>query len=296
MIARQLALAVLTFVAVMLATFVVSRLAPSQPAGDEIATRAAVTEWQTLRGIDAPVLTQLTRWLGAAVRFDFGSSFVDGRPVRDRVLEGLRATVPLALIAGLLAYALGIPLGFVLALYDGRRLARLVTFTLFALHGVPIFCGALALALLAHGLGLPTPRANALAFGFAVACLTYPALARIARYQRAAVIEALGSPFVAVARAKGLPERVVLARYVLRATLIAPLGLAATELPALLGGSVIVERIFTLPGMGMLAFESILHRDLPVVLGITAFVALVAMASTIGADLLYAVADPRRRL
>lgn len=296
MILRRVVLLVVTFVVILGVTFCVSRLAPGEAMqGDEVATNAAVAEWRALRGADVGLGTQLGRWLIASCSLDFGSSFVDARPVRSLVLESLASTLPLTVAAAFIAYGLGVPLGFLLAVRNRSRLARFVTFALFALHGLPVFVAALLTLIVTGALGLPTPRDNALAVTLAVLCLSYPAVARIARYQRAAVLEVLGSGFVRVARAKGLPERVVLGCYVLRATLVAPVSLLASEIPYLLGGSVIVERIFTLPGMGMLAFESILRRDLPVVMGITALIALVTMASTVLADIVYARADPRRR-
>ncbi|MBC7793530.1 MAG: ABC transporter permease [Clostridia bacterium] len=286
----------MTFITVMLVTFAISRLAPGTVQGDEIATSASLADWQTLRGENAPVTTQLAHWLTASLTFDFGRSFVDGRSVRDRVVEGLAATVPLTAAAALLAYGLGIPLGFVLALRNGRRLARVITFGLFALHGIPVFWTALLASLAARRLSLPTPRGdNAIAAILAVICLSYPGVARIARYQRAAVLETLDSGFVQLARAKGLPRSIVLGRYVLGATIHAPLSLLASELPWLLGGSVVVERVFGINGMGQLTFESILRRDLPVVMGVTALVAGLTIVSTLLADGAYALIDPRRR-
>lgn len=295
MMARRLGLAVVTFLVVIAVTFAISRLAPGDASADEIATSAAVAEWRALRGVDAPFVEQLGRWLVASCKLELGSSFVDGRPVRDRVVESLAHTVPLTLTSAALAYAVGIPVGFLLALHDEKRRARFVTFGLFALHGIPVFWVALLLGLAARATNLPTPRGNALAAVFAIACLSYPAIARIARYQRAAVLETLGAGFVRVARAKGLPERLVLLRYVLRPTLVAPVSLLASEIPWLLGGSVIVERVFTLPGMGTLAFESILRRDTPVIMGVTALIACVTICSTLVADALFVLVDPRRR-
>lgn len=282
-----------TFLVITALTFVLSRFAPGDPyVGDGVADSATVGAWRELRGQDEPVWTQYGRWLAASVSLDFGRSFIDARPVREHLLEALGSTLVITGSAALLTYALAVPLGVYLALTRRRRLARVVDSGLFALHGVPLFWGALMLGLAASASGLVATRGSYL---LPVLCLVYPGLARIARYQKAATLEVADQPPVLLARAKGLPESVLVRRYILRAALSAPLAVMAAELPWLLGGSVIVERIFTVPGMGMLTFDAILRRDIPIIMGATAVVAITALASSLVADAAHALLDPRLR-
>ena len=287
---------VLTFLFITLLTFGLSRMAPGDPyAGDVqggVPTDATLAAWSELRGLGEPLWTQYGRWLAASLSLDFGRSFIDTRPVRELLGEALGTTVAIAGSAALLSYAVAVPLGVHLALSRRRWLASLLDSGLFVLHGVPVFWGALVVGLLASASGLLQPRGS---FVLPVLCLTYPGLARIARYQKAATREVADTAPVLLARAKGLPEALVVRRYVVRAALTAPLALLAAELPWLLGGSVVVERIFTVRGMGMLTFDAILRRDVPVIMGVTAVVAVVALTSSLVADLVLARLDPRLR-
>jgi peptide/nickel transport system permease protein len=129
-----------------------------------------------------------------------------------------------------------------------------------------------------------------------VACLSYGALASISRYTRVGMLEVLEQDYIRTARAKGLPERAVVLRHALRNGAIPVLTLFSLMLPATLSGSVVVEEIFGIHGMGLLAFEALSHRDYPTVMGVTTLAALLTMAASLLADLGYAVADPRIRL
>jgi ABC-type dipeptide/oligopeptide/nickel transport system permease component len=286
----------LTFLVITLLTFALSRAAPGDPyVGDAqsgVASDATIAEWRELRGQDEPLWTQYGRWLAASLSLDFGRSFIDTRPVRELLGEALGSTLVIAGSAALLTYALAVPLGVYLALSRRRRLASVLDNVLFVLHGVPVFWGALMLGLVVSGWGLLPVRGS---FILPILCLTYPGLARIARYQKVATREVAGTAPVLLARAKGLPNALVVRRYVLRAALTAPLALLAAELPWLLGGSVVVERIFTVRGMGMLTFDAILRRDVPVIMGATAVVAIVALTSSLLADVVHAWLDPRLR-
>ena len=282
MMARVAQLAV-TFVLVTLITFTLSRFAPGDPyVSDVPAGSGVINDWQRLH--DSP---DYLAWLSASARLDFGRSFFDQRPVRDRIQESLAPTTLIAALALLLTFGVGVPVGVRLA----TRPSPLLDSGLFALHGIPVFWGGLVLGLVASSLGLSTHGVIVLP----VIALVYPGLARVARYQRAAVLTALGSPAVTLARAKGLPEAVIRRRYVLRAALNAPLGLIASEVPWLIGGSVVVERIFAIHGIGLLTFDAILRRDVPVIMGVTSLLAIVAVTSSLLTDLAQTLLDPRLR-
>jgi peptide/nickel transport system permease protein len=126
-----------------------------------------------------------------------------------------------------------------------------------------------------------------------VICLSYASLALISRYARVSMLEALGQDFVRTARAKGLPERLVIMRHALRNALIPIITIFALELPGLIGGTIIIESIFSLPGMGQLMFQSLDSGDYPVIMGITVLAAILTLASYLAADILYVIVDPR---
>lgn len=252
---------------------------------------------------------------GGLLALDLGSEF--HRPhvrIVDELGRRLAVTAPLALCAALLAWGLAIPLGAWSAVRRGSRRERGLALFLFALHSLPGFWLALLLVLGfgAAGLGwlpvlgLHSPGAAELsAFERAldlvrhailpVLALALGSLAYLARQVRASMLEVLTQEYVLTARAKGLSGGAVLWRHVLRNALLPAITLAALILPALVSGSVIVESIFGLPGMGSYAYEALLERDYAVIQAVTALSALVTLLALLVADLCYAWADPRIR-
>ena len=252
---------------------------------------------------------------GGLLALDLGTEF--HRPhvrIADELARRLAVTVPLTLAAALLAWVVAIPLGVWSAVRRGRKRERAVAIGLFALHSLPGFWLAL-LAVLAFGasglgwlpvLGLHSAGASELgAFAWTLDLLAHSilpvlvlalgSLAYLARQVRASMLDALAQEYVRTARAKGLSESVVLRRHALRNALLPVITLAALALPALVGGSVIVETIFGLPGMGRYAYEALLERDFAVIQAVTALSACVTLVALLVADLAYAYADPRIR-
>jgi peptide/nickel transport system permease protein len=318
---RRLLQLVSTFVGITLITFVLLQLAPGSPVAlhDETLSTAfaqkSLSEWRHLKGIDRPVLVQYAYWLWSFVRFDFGSSLVDERPVLDLLGEALPRTLVLTVLSLLLTYAISIPLGIHSAIHRGSRSDQILSGTSFALFSLPSFWIALLLILLVGGGGLlpifpirglqsaGLEDASLLVRGLdlgwhlilPVACLTYPSIAWTSRFQRNAMLDVIGQDFIRTARAKGLSERAVIRRHALRSSLLPVLTLVSADLPWLIGGSLIVERVFTIRGMGMLTFEAILRRDYPVIMGVTALAGVLTLLGVLLADLAYAWADPRIR-
>jgi peptide/nickel transport system permease protein len=309
-----------TFIGVTLIVFALLQLAPGEPSvvSDDPASvtpAASLQAWRDLRGLDRPLWVQYADWLGRVASLDFGRSLVDERPVRALLAEALPRTLLLTLLALLLTYAVAIPLGLYGGLRAGSAGDRLLTTLVFIFFSVPPFWTALVLIVLFGGgnlldlfpiRGLHSPGAEEMsAAGRAldlawhlvlpVLCLTLPAVARVSRFQRAAVLEVKHSPHLRTARAKGLPRRAVLRRHLLKASLLPVLTLISLDLPWLVGGSVIVERIFSIRGMGLLAFDAILRRDYPVIMGVVSLAALTTMLGILLADLAHAWVDPRIR-
>jgi peptide/nickel transport system permease protein len=213
----------------------------------------------------------------------------------------------------IISYLVAIPLGVLAAVKRGRPIDRSISFAVFLLYSIPSFCAALLLILLVAGGDylnlLPMYGANSvdasvmgpfawlwdriLHMILPVICLTYGSLASISRYSRVSMLDALGQDFVRTARAKGLPERLVILRHALRNALIPIITIFTLEIPGLIGGAIIIESIFTLPGMGHLMLQSLDAGDYPVIMGLTLLIAIVTLVSYLLADILYAVVDPR---
>lgn len=301
---RRVLLMVPTFLGITLLTFVVAQWAPGDPFQLDSETvglsQAAIDQQRAAKGLDAPVPLQFARWFSRVARFDFGRSFVDQRPVVEKLGEALPRTALVAGLALLCGFGLAVPLGVQLAVHRRRRWARALELTLIAAWSIPSFWIAVLLLLL-----FASPRffewfpVQGLADGgfvLPVICLTWPTLVVATRQVRSAMAEALTQDYVKAARARGIPERRVVWRHALRNSLLPVVTMLGLHLPHLVGGSVVIERIFGIPGMGLLAFESVGSRDYPTVMGAATVIALVTMASMLLVDVAYAFIDPRIRL
>lgn len=307
-----------TFFGITVLTFAIAHLAPGDPLmlagenpGAAAAWHEAIDEFRREQGLDRPLPEQYLRWLGRLATLDFGRSTQDHRPVMEKIGEALPRTVGLTGGALALAIAAAIPLGVFSAVRRRTLGDRLVGGSLFFLYSMPGFWLA-TLLLLAfagelrwfpmqgltsddfHQLGPWEKVADVLWHAvLPIICLSYAVVAALTRYVRAAMIDVLHQDYVRTARAKGLPERVVVYKHALRNAVLPVIAWVGMVLPQVLGGSVILERIFGIPGMGLLAVEAIFYRDYPTVMGITTLVAILTMVSTLLADLLQAAADPR---
>jgi peptide/nickel transport system permease protein len=303
-----------TFLGITALTFAIAHLAPGDPL--QLDPESARSMAVRLTPPSEPLSVQYLRWLSRVVSFDFGRSLADQRPVTEKVREALPRTLLLALLALLLAYGLAIPLGVYQAARPRSLLSRALSVLLFIAYSVPVFWVAvLALLFLTGGRGLPLFPYRGLhsvdAAGFSalgaladtlwhlvlpVSCLAYATLAVVSRQVKASMLEALGQDYVRAARARGIGRRSILFRHALRNSLLPVVTMLSFSLPSLLGGSIVVERAFGIPGVGSLAFEAIAARDYPVVMAVCTLTAVVTMFAVLGADLLYAVVDPRIRV
>ena len=208
---------------------------------------------------------------------------------------------------------MAIPLGVVAAIKRGQTVDRTISFVVFVLYSIPSFAAALLLILFVAGgdylnllpmYGKNSINASEMSDGawlldrirhmiLPVICLTYASLASISRYARVSMLEVLGQDFIRTARAKGLAERVVILRHALRNALIPIITIFTLELPVLISGAIILEEIFSLPGMGQLVFQSLESRDIPVIMGCTTLAAVITLLSYLLADILYVAVDPR---
>jgi peptide/nickel transport system permease protein len=260
--------------------------------------------------------TQFGKWLGRVITLRFGHSIRDGRPVGEKLGEALPITLLLSLLSMALAYLIAVPLGIHAAVRQGSLGERITTVVLFVLYSLPSFWVAMVLILLFGGVGLLDwfpihglasegleeatgwtwlgDRAHHLVLP--IACLTYGSLAVISRYQRTAMLEVIRQDYIRTARAKGLGERAVIFRHALRNSLLPVITLMGLQFPYLISGSVIIERIFNIPGMGMMTFDAFLNRDYPVIIAVAVLSAVLTLAGLILSDLAYALVDPRIQL
>jgi peptide/nickel transport system permease protein len=289
--------------------FVVVRVLPGDPAllmlGTEASPEAAAALRQAM-GLDRPIGVQYVEWLGRALRGDLGRSLQYDVPVAGLILSRLAVTGPLTLLAAAFMVGTAVPLGVYAATHH-RRLGDYVAMVASQLGiAVPSFWAGLLLILL-FAVHLGWVQAGGFdGWGAGVArglrALVLPALALgviqaaiLTRTTRSAVLEVLRAEHVRTARAKGLAERVVIWKHVLRSALVTVVTIVGLQLGQLLAGSIVLENVFYLPGLGRLALGAIAARDLPVVQGVVLFVAATIVALNFLVDVLYAVLDPRIR-
>ena len=298
---RRLLLLVPTLLGVTMATFLMLHLTPGDPVTIMLGEFASASDVARLRaelGLDRPIIVQYLKFLGRAVRGDLGSSIRSRRPVQEEIAERLPPTMLLALAAQVLAVCAGIAAGVTAA--AARRPSvdsAIVAVTLVGLSMPTFWSGLLLILLFSLTLGwLPITASGGLrALILPAVTLAAPAAAVLARVTRASVLEVLRQDYVRTARAKGVSERLVVYRHALRNALIPVLTVAALQFAGLVAGAVIVESVFSRPGLGRLAVTAILSRDFPLAQGIVLVVASMYVFLNVGVDLVYGVLDPRIR-
>lgn len=257
----------------------------------------ALAAFRHLYGLDRPLAERFVTWVWRAARLDFGRSLVDGQPVSLRVARALPATFALNGAALLLACLIGVPLGIAAARRPGGRLDRISGFVCDAFFATPTFVLGLVLLLVFSGWLRVTPlfadtESGVRGFLLPVATLSLTSLALVARFVRVCVAAALADPAALAGRARGeRPSEEV--RRALRRSAASFAAMGAVLVPSVVSGSILVERVFSLPGAGGLLAEAVFARDLPTVLALTWCSAIVVVAASLGADLVAAALDPR---
>ncbi len=260
-------------------------------------------------GLNDPLPVQYGRWITNLLQGRMGTSYQYSLPVWSLILERMQATILLGGVALLAAIALSIPLGMVSAIRRYSVWDYLATFVAFVGVSVPVFwLGIMLIILFSVTLNL-LPSSGMFTIGApfsigdrlrhllmpALVLATLP-LAQLTRYARSGTLEVIRQDYVRTARAKGLGERLVLFRHVLRNALIPFVTVVAVLVPRVLGGAAITESVFAWPGMGRLAVEAAFTRDYPLVMGITVVIAIFVVICNLLADLVYGLLDPRIRL
>jgi peptide/nickel transport system permease protein len=298
---KRLAWTVIVLWAIVTITFGATFLSPVDPARSYAGSRASNDAVERVResfGLNDPLYVQYFRYLGRVLRGDLGNSFATGQPVLDSILDRLPQTALLACAALIIQLMIGVPLGLISALKRGTVVDR--TILVFSLVGVviPAFVlGFLLLYFLAFKLGW-FPLGGSGSFSH----LVLPAVtlgvaggAWYARILRSTTLNILGEDYVRMARSKGLPERTVVSRHVLRNAVGPIVAMVGLDLGVFLGGVLVIERVFAWPGIGEQAWRAITGNDIPMIMGTVLISAFFVTVFNLAADVANAMIDPRTR-
>jgi peptide/nickel transport system permease protein len=301
----------LTLVGLSLLVFLMLRLVPGtvveQMIGtDAIASPAMVAELKRFFGLDQPWWLQYSRWIGALAQGDLGTSWRTGKPVITLILERLPVTIELTLLSVAFALLIGIPAGILSAARRDQAVDNVARVGALLGLSVPVFWQGTMLILFfsIYLRWMPPlmwvdffadPRRNLTIMLLPALCLGTASAANIARTTRAGMLDVLRSEYIRTAAAKGVSERLVILKHALKNALIPIVTVAGLQMGILLGGTVVVEEVFTLPGIGRLVLWSIYQRDYPLTQSTILFIAVMFMAINLAVDLLYGLLDPRIR-
>jgi peptide/nickel transport system permease protein len=294
---------------VAIGVFALLHVTPGDPAviiAGDYATTEDIARIRAKLGLDRPLLTQVGIWLGRIVRGDLGTSIFSGLPVSTLIAQRAETTVALTLFAMLISVAVGVPLGVLAAWKRGSWIDRLVMIVAVSGFSMPVFwLGFILVYVFAITFGwLPVQGYVPFRTGFGrfLSHLVLPAatlsviyMALIARMTRASMLGVLNEDYIRTAFAKGLPSGGVLLRHALRNASLPVVTIIGIGFALLIGGAVVTESVFALPGLGRLTVDAILRRDYPVIQGVILVVSGVYVLINLVVDLLYVVLDPRIR-
>ena len=314
-IAKRVLLFVPTILLVTILVFVIMRIVPGDPAlmllteGEDSGdvSDQALERLREKLGTDKPIYTQYVLWIGNMLRGDFGMSFFyEGDAVIDDILERLPTTLELTFLALFLASLIAVPLGVLSAMKQDSvsdYTARSITLIGIALPNFWVAVMTIYFLVLLFQWAPPLayerlwddPWTNVQQLFFPAIALALSNMAFVARITRSAMLEVLREDYIRTARSKGLAERVIVYRHALRNALLPVVTLTAYELGRAISGTVIIETIFLVPGIGRLLITSIQNRDFPVIQGIVVIIAVLVLLINLVMDLLYAWLNPRIR-
>lgn len=319
-LAKRILLMLPLLIGITIITFLVVRLAPGEPVdlASDLNPKMTAEAKERLRahyGLDKPLYEQYLSWITKIATLDFGTSFSpDGRKVIDKISERLPITIKINLLSMGIILLVSIPLGVFASYKKDSFFDKSTTLFSFAGFAMPHFWLALLLMIL-FGIklgwlplsGYKSLNYNSLSFlgqyldvakhlVIPIIVFTTGGIAGMSRYVRSKMLEVIRQDYITTARAKGLENRKVLFKHALRNALLPVITILGLSVPGLIGGSVIMESIFAIPGMGLLFYQSVLARDYPVIMGILVIGAFLTLLGNLLADIGYSVADPRIRV
>jgi peptide/nickel transport system permease protein len=318
-ILRRLLLMIPLLFGITIISFTVIHLAPGSPVGvqTEMSLKASAQARENLKrlyGLDKPLHIQYLNWVKRFVKLDFGKSFVDGRKVTDKILERIPKTLLINVLSIILILLIAIPIGVLSAVKQYSLFDKIATVFVFIGFSTPSFWLALLLMILfGVQLGiLPISGFQSIDTSgmstferildiakhliLPVSISAFGGIAGMSRYSRSSMLEVIRQDYIRTARAKGLSESRVILRHAFKNALMPIVTILGLSVPALIGGSVIFETIFAIPGMGQLFYASTMARDYPTVMGILVIGAVLTLLGNLIADISYALVDPRIRI
>jgi peptide/nickel transport system permease protein len=309
-----------TLIGITIISFAVMKMAPGDPTSlmtdlNPNMNEEAVKRIRAHYGLDQPWHVQYIKWLGNMVALDFGKSFAaDNRPVLDKISERIPITILINILSLILIFSVSIPIGVFSAVKQDSLFDRVSSLIVFIGFAVPTFWLALLLMIL-FGVKLdwlPISGFRSLNYSYLtplgqildiskhlvlpIFVSAFGGLAGMSRYMRSNMLEVIRQDYITTARAKGLDEKTVIFKHALRNALLPLITILGLSVPGLIGGSVIFETIFAIPGMGQLFYQSVMMRDYPTIMGILVIGATLTLFGNLLADLLYSWADPRIRV
>jgi len=324
---KRILLFIPTLIIITMITFLICRLAPGDPTEMKIGqtaeaqktdaknlmTEQAKEFYKRKFGLDKPLPMQYVIWMGNMLQGDFGNSFKDNRPVIDKIFERLPVTMTISILSFMLIYIIAIPIGIYSAARQYSFLDRTTTVILFVLYSLPNFwMGTLAIVFLCNveylkifpTAGIKSEDYELLTtfgkikdlvshFFLPVVISSLTSFAFLSRQMRSSMLEVIRQDYIRTARAKGLSEKKVILKHALRNSLIPIITLVGGLLPAMISGSVIMETIFSIPGIGQLAFQAILDRDYPLIMAELVLASVLTVVGILMVDILYSFVDPR---
>ena len=317
--AKRLLEMIPTIIGITLISFFIIHLAPGKPTDilselNPKITPEAREKLEKYYGLDKPIIVQYGIWIKRLVKLDFGESFsTDKRPVWDKIKERLPITILINVLSLVLVILIAIPIGVSSATHQYSLYDKITTVVVFVGFAIPTFWLALLLMIL-FGIyldWLPISGIKSLNYDslstvgkirdmsshliMPVLLGAFGGLAGLSRYMRSNMLEVIRADYVTTARAKGLSERAVIYKHAMRNALLPVITILGLSVPGLIGGSVIFETIFAIPGMGQLFYMSVMTRDYPLIMGILTIGAVLTLIGNLLADAGYAIADPRIR-
>jgi len=300
---KRILLMIPVLLGVIIIVFFVSRAMPGDPVANSLGSNYTQEEYdaqQHKMGLDRPLLEQLGDYIwGIITRFDLGDSYTSGQPVLKELGPRIWTTIKLGLMSVALTAIMGIPIGIISATHQNSPLDYTVTSIAILFASMPGFWLALmAIIIFTQNLGwLPASGLTSWKhYILPVVCNAMMAMAITTRMTRSSMLEVIRQDYITTARAKGLKERKVITRHALKNALIPVITVIGNQVSIIVGGSVVIESIFSIQGMGTLLVTSINQRDYPTVLGITLVISMFVCVVNVLIDIIYCIVDPRMKV
>ncbi|MGC8965009.1 MAG: ABC transporter permease [Brevinematia bacterium] len=316
-ILKRTLLIIPTFIGITIMIFLIVHIAPGDPIKGimgEMSNKLSSEAYENFKkvyGLDKPILERYLIWFKNFITFEFGNSFQYGKKVSELILERLPVTITINVVSNLIILIFGVSIGVIAGINRGKTFDKVSSVILFGLYSLfEPWVALILIIILGINLGLfPISGFTSINFdemnlfektidilnhiALPTIVLSYAGIAFVAKIVRTSTIETSSQEYVKFAKALGINDQTIRTQYILRNSLIPVITIFSTVLPSLIAGSVIIEKIFSLPGIGQLFYNAVFSRDYPIVMGLSSISAILTLISLLIADILYAIVDPR---